>query len=250
MVSILRALQVVIVCLVVGASSATAQESITLAFYGHPDEAPVYRWGELIYTEAFKRLGIKFAYQVLPPIRASLMANSGVVDGEIARIDSYGTDHPNLIRVEESVATEKILAIVKDPSHVIENWESLRGTTYKVEFFRGIAKTRQHLKGLVNPALLSESSNPLYSLNKLYYGRIDVFIGSELRLLPLLETPAVKQFDLHVAGALDEVKVYPYLHKRHTSLAVKLEQVLRQMKSEGLFRKYYLETHKTKNTTK
>ena len=244
---IIRAFQVVIICVMMGAAPVVAQDSITLAFYGHPDEAPVYRWGELIYAEAFKRLGVKFGFQVLPPIRASLMANAGVVDGEIGRIESYGREHPNLIRVEVSVATEKILAIVKDPAYVIEDWESLRGSTYRVEFFRGIAKTKQHLKGLVDPAQLSESSNPVYSLNKLHYGRIDVFIGSELRLVPLLETPAVKPFKLRIAGALDEVQVYPYLHKRHAALAIKLAEVLRQMKSEGLIQKYYQATHGTNN---
>ncbi len=47
------------------------------------------RWLNLIYTEVFHRLGYEFEYIGYPNERANIMAESGIVDGEIQRAANY-----------------------------------------------------------------------------------------------------------------------------------------------------------------
>jgi hypothetical protein len=46
-------------------------------------------------------MDIDLQYRILPPKRASLYTDNGVLDGELSRVYDYNTGHSNLIRVEE-----------------------------------------------------------------------------------------------------------------------------------------------------
>jgi len=217
---------------------AFATETITIAFWEEPSESLLFTWGELIYTEAFRRLGLKFQYKVYPPARSSLMADSGQIDGEPSRIMAYQEAHPNLVRVDEWVVTTKASAYAMDPNITLDGWESLRGTDYRVEYYRGVAIAERHLPEVVKAENLSTISSPEQALNKLIAGRIDVYIDTEDRVALLLKSPAFKDSGIRRAGVMEEILSYPYLHKRHAALAPKLAEALKQMKAEGLFEQY------------
>ncbi len=48
-----------------------------------------FKWCDLIYTEAFKRIGVAVRARSFPLARASAVADKGEVDGEPVRIYTY-----------------------------------------------------------------------------------------------------------------------------------------------------------------
>ena len=212
---------------------------ITFAFFEEPADNVYFKWAELIYREAFRRLGYGFDYKVYPALRASLMADSGKVDGEPGRIFSYGATYPSLIRLDEPLLESYLLAFFADPNIRINSWDDLRTDQYNVEYYRGILGAEQKLKQLVVEDRLTSSPSPLMSLRKLQLGRIDVLIDSNISSERLLRLPEFANHKIYHGEILEHVTSYGYLHKRHAKLVTPLVQVLREMKQEGLLERYF-----------
>lgn len=203
-----------------------------------PRESVLGTWFDLIYTEAFRRLGMEFEYRLYPGKRCSMMADRGEVDGEVARVYTYADAHPDLIRVEESHVTVKFLALARDPSIKLNGWESLRGTDYLIAGMRGVKKLREKLPGLVEDHRITLVSDWGQGLKMLNYGRVHLFIDVDFGAPTLLNTDEFKDSGIHVAGVMEASSTYPYLHKKHKALAPELAAVLREMKKEGLIARY------------
>lgn len=125
-----------------------------------------------------------------------------------------------------------------DPTIALDGWESLRGTDYRVDYYRGIAISERNLPDVVAAEKLSAISDPVQAFKKLLAGRIEVYIDTESRILPLLDSPEFKDSGIRVAGTMQEVLNYPYLHQRHADLAPRLAETMRQMKEAGLVGQY------------
>ena len=203
-----------------------------------PHESYGGRVLELIYREAFRRLGVELEYRHYPAKRASLMADEGRVDGELARIYAYGQQHPELIRVEEAAFSDRFVALATNPEIKLDGWESLRGTAYRVEYLHGYQRVHDKLAEVVEPAQLSAISNWRHGLKKLIRGRTDVFIDAEIVIEPLLNQEEFQSANLVVVGVMEEITIHAYLHKRHAPLAAQLSAVLKDMKREGLIEQY------------
>jgi len=193
---------------------------------------------DLVYREAFRRLGFEFEYRHYPAKRASLTADEGRVDGDLARVYAYGQTHPELIRVEEAPFSDRFVAIATNPEIKLDGWESLRGTTYRVEYLHGYQRAHDKLTEVVEPARLSALSNWRHGLKKLIRGRTDVFIDVENVIEPLLKQDEFQSANLVVVGVMEEITLHAYLHKKHAPLAAQLSAVLKDMKREGLIEQY------------
>ncbi len=183
------------------------QDTITMAFWNDPADDVNFKYAELFYSEAFKRLGLRFRYKVYVPIRASIEANRGNVDGEPARIRDHNTIYKNLIRVEEPVIVIQVNAYAIDPNIKINTWEDLQGKAYRIEYYRGIAIVEKRLIKLVEPERLTTISNPVQSLKKLILNRIDLFIDVHGRVGPLLKTSQFKEYNIRVSGQLEQIEI-------------------------------------------
>ncbi|MCH1929502.1 hypothetical protein L9G16_04855 [Shewanella sp. A25] len=212
--------------------------TITMAFYADPKHNLYFRWGELLYTEAFARLGYQFSYQVVPAMRASLLADSGKVDGEPARVFAYGMKFQNLVRVEEPILETKLLAFARNPEIKLVDWDSLKQFPYRVEYNRGIFFAEQKLESLLPAERLTTSSSPVNSFRKLLHDRIDIYIDTAVIGFPLLQKAEFEHSKIHSVVDLETLISFAYLHKRHRLLAPKLSETLKQMKQEGLFELY------------
>jgi hypothetical protein len=111
---------------------AAAEPTIVLAGVPEVRESVQGAWLELIYHEAFRRLGYQLKYLVVPPRRASILAESGDVDGEIHRVASHGKEHPALVRVEEPHFSTAFSAYASRPLALANGWDS-RHTSYRIE---------------------------------------------------------------------------------------------------------------------
>lgn len=94
----------------------------------------------------------------------------GKIDGESARSITYGTEHPNLVRIEEPIVITHLSAFAYDPSIKINSWEDIQNSQYKVEYYRGSYLASLRLSQYVKPDRLSDSSSPIESLRKLLRG--------------------------------------------------------------------------------
>ena len=70
-------------------------------------------------------------------------------------------------------------------------------------------------------------------------GRIDLYVDDMNSVNPILYNNEYNLEDkIHVAGIMEEVPLYMYVHKKHRSLIPKLEDAIKEVKSEGLIGKY------------
>jgi len=218
-------------------SKANEKKVITMAFGYEPAKSAQYKFYELLYTEAFDRLGYEFSYIICPLKRCSHISNSGRVDGEPQRILNYNAKYLNLVRVKESINITRVIAYSKPPIYNIDNWDSLKRVNYRVEYVRGAVQTQLQLEKRINSKQLSATSTTYQGLRKLQTNRSDIFIDLESRVSSLLVTTEFSESGIVPIGVLDEHFSYPFLHKKHSELALKLEKILRQLKRVGIYEK-------------
>jgi len=185
----------------------------------------------LIYSEAFKRLGYHFKLVNLPGERSMVDANSGVVDGEAARIAFLDSNkYPNLIRVEESIFVIKEGAYSTDTSIRINGWESLRGKGFKVGLLKGVKSIEQKLPQYVQKKDIVPLTGFEQCLKMLEVRRIDLFIiGTAMEESIPMKSDEFK--DVKRVGIVEEKKTYPWFHKRHKELVSQLADTLKAMKA-------------------
>ena len=206
-----------------------------------PAGTPLYRWVDLIYSEVFRRLNINMTVVYHPLKRASIETSAGKADGEPARIYEYGTLYPDLVRVEESVFPMTVAAYTTDISiGELNGWKSLKNTNYLVEYPRGMKICESNLTKVIKPEFLSTISETSPGLEKLIRKRTDIYIDDVNSVLPLLHLHSSElQEKIHLAGIMEAVPLYMYVHKKHASLAPQLASILRELKAEGLIEQYH-----------
>ena len=214
-----------------------AENEIEIVTYKLRD-SPTGKFLDLVYTEAFKRLGKTFIYKEFPAKRSSYMLNLKIADGELSRIYSFNDAHPNAIRVEEPHWESQFIAVAADPSIHLNGWESLRGTDYRVDYKRGIKGCEVNLPKVVPPENLEVVNEVYQGLGKILAGRTDIFVGAEWNIVSLLESAKFKNSKLRRVGVMEIFTAHMFLLKKHKELTLKLSDVLKDMKREGFFEKY------------
>jgi polar amino acid transport system substrate-binding protein len=195
-------------------------------------------WLQLIYDEAFRRLGYRLVYRAYPAKRAGAMSDQGSVAGEINRIADYGEQHPNLVRVEEAHFSMRFVAYGVGPKPALTGWASLKATTYRVEYRSGVAAAVKALPNFVPESRLSNVGSTQIGLRKLVRDRTDIFIDLERVIERLLKDEEFNDARIASVGTMEESKFHAFLHRNHAKLAPALARTLRSMKNEGLIEQY------------
>ena len=133
-----------------------ATEDMVMSTPRTPD-SPQGKWLALIYTEAFRRLGWNLVYKQYPSGRSAQYSNSGLVDGEMARVYSFNSKYPNLIRVDEPLEKIRFVAITADPSLTLQGWEDLKKRNFRINYRRGVKLFDEMLPKFVKPEHLAEN---------------------------------------------------------------------------------------------
>ena len=194
---------------------------------------------ELIYTEAFKRLGYKLTYIGYPAKRSSALSDLGHVDGEIHRVNDYGKTHPNVIRVEESPFSIIFMAYGVDGSLQLNGWKSLQGGDYLIGHRLGVRKTDGMLPKFVAPNNLQRVSSVELGLKMVIGGRIKIYIDIKENIEGAISADSsLRLSELRPLGIMEEVTIHAFLHKKHEALVPQLSLVLKQMKKEGIIEKF------------
>lgn len=216
----------------------------TMAYTADPAQSLTMAWYHRLISEAFDRLGITLEYGVYPPLRANTLLNTGKIDVEGLRAAGYENDNPAAVIVRESILTTKYGYATVDPDIQLERLADLEKTSYRVEYLRGVEPLGDMLAARLPEGYLFAITSPEQGLHKLLAGRSDVFVDFPGRLSALKESLGLTLSGIRVAEFEDDIVVYPVLHRRHADLAQPLQQVLSEMKAQGLFEQYMEETRK------
>ncbi len=192
----------------------------------------------LIYREAGKRLGIKINVVGYPSKRATYLGDVGEVDGQSGRVYNYHNKHPNLVRVAESVISIYFTAYALDSNIKLNGWESLKGTSFKVDYRRGTNLCKIKLPGVVSENQITAVDDITLGFRKMLKNRCDIVVGVDDFIIEELTQEEFKHSGIHKVGVMEEVTVHPFLHSKHKGLAPKLSKVLSEMKKEGLLGHY------------
>lgn len=204
-------------------------------------------WTTLIYKEIFKRLGMPLQLEHYTLARRAALVEEGSADGETSRVYAYGNNRPHLVRVEESLIDLSFALYAANPAVRLERLEDLRATPYLVEYRRGILLCENTLKQAVPAERISDVPTTPQGLKKLLADRTDLFcdleayVRQELESLEFRGTAQVRK----VIGVGNAVPTYPYLHKKHAALALRMATVIKQMKAEGLIEAYRLQVERS-----
>ncbi len=218
-------------------SSGFEGKAITLAV-STVDCTVCVRKADLWYTEAFKRLGYGFDYNIYPSKRGLIESNSGRVDGEAFRVkfgERIQKQFPNLIRVSEPISEVTYAAYAKTPAFFLKGWESLNGKDLLVGYIRGANIAEMNLPTYLGEQNRIGITDLRQGINMLASGRIDLLLSFDQPMESALRHEEFRGLDINRAGNIDRLSVYPYLHKKHAALVPKLAVVLRAMKEDGTF---------------
>ena len=204
------------------------------------NEAPLTNGGrtgflDIVASEAFRRAGLELRLEKLPAGRALLLANDGVIDGELTRIAGLEAQYPNLIRVPEKISDWNFAAFSKDAS-IPASVEAIRGRP--VGLIRGWKIYEAAMQGAPH-VITVENPEQLFRLLQL--GRIEVALYVRSMGLEHISTHGFNDLRL-LEPPLYVREMFIYLHKRHAAQAPKLAAALRSMKQDGSYQRAYDKT--------
>ncbi len=239
---VLRVLLLAPIVLFVGLCHASRPDSgahpvVTLAGPFTPDS---FRgiWYQLLYTEAFKRLGRNFRYLELPLRRATLMARHSTIDGETGRVGSYGEAGADLEKVPVRLWTAHFVAVSHDPDIRVSSWKELKGLAGVVDYRRGVWMAEHQLKQLRTGESINAVTSPVQGLSRLLAGRSTLYVDVGQVVNRTLERSRFRGAPLYEAGVLARMPIYPFLVSKDANLVAPLARVLRKMRDQGLFARY------------
>lgn len=208
----------------IGASDPQSMTFVT----GYGQNTLLFRRFQLLYSDAFQRLGISFKLVSLPKDQALNSANLGVFDGDTSRVPELEghADYANLIRVDVIVNRSHHVAFTKNPRLKIYNWDDIKGQNLSIAYPHGQFYASQQVKTLQLPqAKVMTSSSCDELLKWVDSGRVDVYIDNLENCWDARHTKRFKA--IRVATVLGEDINYPYFHKKHKNLAGKFREALK-----------------------
>jgi polar amino acid transport system substrate-binding protein len=184
-----------------------------------------------VLIEAFKRIGVLMKIVSLPSERSLINANSGIDDGNYARVEGMDKLYPNLIRVPENIIKFEYVAFSKRLNVCITDWDSLK--PYDVGIIRGSKILEANILGAKSLIRVKDAKILFDLLNT---DKVDVIVYDRMEGLALLKE--LKYSDIRIIRPPLAVKdMYLYLHKKHKDLVPLLTDAIRNMKKDGTYNK-------------
>lgn len=221
-----------LVPLVIFANASISITSGRGAPFVNPDHGGFY---DLIVINMFKRVGLNANTVLLPSERSLINANTGIDDGNIARIKGLEKKYPNLIMVPEKIIDFDFVVFSKKKYLKIKDWKSLK--PYNIAFINGwkyFEKKAQYYKSLTRV----KSSTQLFNL--LNNNRADIALYDLWSGVWWLRHNAT---DIHyLLPPIASVKLYLYVNKKYKKLVPVLSRALAEMKKDGTYKLIYDKT--------
>ncbi len=218
--------------LVINADTSISITSGRGAPFVKPDQSGFY---DLIVINMFKRAGLRAKTVLLPSERSLINANTGIDDGNIARIKGLEKKYPNLVMVPGKVIDFDFVVFTKSKNFKVKDWRSLK--PYNIAFINGwkyFEKKARYYKSLTRV----KSSTQLFNL--LNNNRADIALYDLWSGLWWLRRNTA---DIHfLLPPIASVKLYLYVNKKYKKLVPMLSRALAEMKKDGTYKLIYDKT--------
>jgi hypothetical protein len=180
-----------------------------------------------ILAEVYRRAGLRFHATPMPAQRAARMSRNGQTDGEVARIASFFTTRPDMLRIEPAIYETQTSVFARRGSEFsITQRKDLVGL--RVGIVRGVLHAQAAVAGL---GRLEEVSSYEQLYRMLESGRLDVVVDT-----PLNHSYVVHALELRntmPVGNLGREPLYHALARKHADAARKISEVLSEMQASG-----------------
>ena len=230
----------ILVVVLAGSGSVEAQsKKKTIIFSTAFNEwTSTYKKSNILYFEAFKRLGFSFELVYYPGERALQAADSGLTDGDGMRIVGISKDnsYPDLIHVNESIVSIVTCLYSINPGIRIDRWKKLKKKGYTVVILRGSKFIEERVFEYLDEKNIFIIDRVAQGLAMIVESRVDLFIiPKDVEFI--FQNPEFKNANIRNAGTLEETPLFPYFHKKHKELILRLAAILRDMKNDGTYQR-------------
>jgi len=184
-----------------------------------------------ILTKAYIKAGYKLKIHHLPPARAIRLANSGEIDGSVARTRFIEKNNPNLIRIPIKIYPFNTMAFTK-------NNININSVSDLAQVKSGFLLGHKQAENLVKTYKYTTSTYEKQLFQLLNNDRIDVAITElvsgkkTIKLLKLNNIVMQKK-------PLSSLSLYHYIHKKNKRLIPKISRILKEMHEKGELLNYY-----------
>lgn len=185
-----------------------------------------------LIIEGFRRIGVGVKIVHLPSERCLINADSGIDDGNFARVEGLTDKYPNLVMVPESITAFEFTVFTKQKDLKVNSWEELK--QHSVGIIGGWKILEEKTRGGKDVKIVKDHT-ALFNL--LDNNRVDLVIIDRLEGVELLRQRNQTN-DVAIGTSLATKNMYIYLHRRHAALIPPLTKAIKSMKKDGTFRKF------------
>ncbi len=215
-------------------SEGVANNSLTFATH---TRAPLSLFLQEILQQALKPYNKSVSVVEMPGRRVIQQVNSGVMIGDAARIADFklisNDDTSNYLRVNEAVALTRIVMITKK-SLQIEHPSWYMVNQGSVAYLRGSMRLRLKVESK-NRVPVSTS---IQALKMLARDRVRSVVMFEDIARKLIRKESLLSMKLVIhSPKIDSFNLYTYIHKDHAELVPLLEESLKEIKRNGIYKK-------------
>lgn len=191
---------------------------------------------DLLVPEIFRRIGVEAeAVRYSASERAMINANNGIDDGVAMRIKGMEKDYPSLVRVEEKTIDNEFVGYASRVRSATTGFDALRN--YHVAYIVGWKVFEPVLPAGDSVTLVKDAAQ-LFSL--LEQDRADVILFERWQGAHILRERGIKAHMLW--PPLVSTEMFMYLHAKHAHLAEPAARALRDMKTDGTYRRIAAQT--------
>lgn len=182
----------------------------------------------IIMPKIYRELDLNIDITRLPAKRAQLEASSGIKDGEILRIWSYGSAFPSMIRVPTPYYQLQTMAFSKK-IHGIDIHSKNDLKKYRIVKVSGVKHTIDITKGMNN---IIDVDNTEAMMKYIQNDRADVALTNTIDGIIALKKLGFTNIEPS-SSVLASQNLYHYIHKSHQHLVTKVDTVIKNMKKSG-----------------
>ncbi|MGQ7847062.1 substrate-binding periplasmic protein [Granulosicoccus sp. 3-233] len=179
-----------------------------------------------ILLDVGQRTRLTFDIRKLPAARGLALANTGVLDGEVARTDAREDQYPHLIRVPEPVIDIVVAGVYTRDDIQVDEIEDFR--KYRVGRVRGWKYVENMLSSVAGVTVTRTEDQLMDMLNA---DRLDIAV---LTVAPArLRARERGMINLKITNYAIRKDMYLYLHESKADLVGLIDSAIRAMKADG-----------------
>ncbi len=184
---------------------------------------------DVLLKEVFGSIGINIRINHLLSERSIQNANSGIDDGEFARIEGMSAEYNNLIPVPETLVNFYFTAFTKNPDILISSWKDLSG--YNIAFINGWKIFENNVPENAN-IIRVKDAEALFRM--LLTNRVDLILYSKGRGSSKIINENLT--DIHIIDPPLSIRgMYLYINSKHRDIVSDITTALRALKENGRY---------------